>query len=266
VQSCLYKGSVRHRRRDPAAHEFRYRLCLLYLDLAELPDALDGHWFWSARRPALARWHRRDHHGDQAIPLDEAIRTLVESRSGRRPEGPVRLLTSPRYFGFGFNPVSFYYCFEPGGSELAAIVAEINNTPWGEQHCYVLPAAANEGTATKLRFRFGKDFHVSPFLPMDMDYDWRFSLPAERMLVHLENWRDGHLAFDATMTLEREPLGSAPLARALLDYPFMTGKVVGSIYWQALRLWLKRAPFFTHPDKTGAGHRARGGRIEGSHT
>jgi DUF1365 family protein len=264
VQSCLYRGWVRHRRLESAQHEFRYRLCLLYLDLEELPGALDGYWLWSARRPAPVRWHRADHHGEAGKPLDGSIRDLVEARGGRRPRGPIRLLTQPRYFGYGFNPVSFYYCYEEDGSTLEAIVAEINNTPWGEQHCYVLPARANAGTARKLRFRFGKDFHVSPFLPMDMDYDWRFTTPHERLLVHMENWRDERLAFDATMTLEREPLGSAALARALLAYPFMTGKVAGAIYWQALRLWLKRVPFFTHPEKTGAGHRARAGRIEGT--
>jgi DUF1365 family protein len=180
-----------------------------------------------------------------------------------RPAGPIRLLTHPRYFGYGFNPVSFYYCYEADGETLAAIVAEINNTPWGEQHCYVLPARASHGTADhKLRFQFGKDFHVSPFLPMDMDYDWRFAPPGDRLLVHMENWQDGEALFDATMTLERAPITAGSLAACLATYPLMTGKVAFAIYWQALRLWLKRTPFFTHPDKTGAGHRTHAGRIE----
>jgi len=235
---------------------------MLYLDLAELPQALEGYWFWSARRTALARWHREDHHGDATEALDLSIRSLVESRGAARPEGPIRLLTHPRYFGYGFNPVSFYYCFDASDTRVEAIVAEINNTPWGEQHCYVLPATASSGTPEKLRFHFGKDFHVSPFLPMDMDYDWRFAAPGERLLVHMENWREDRPVFDATLSLEREPLGSRALAGALAGYPFMTAKVAGAIYWQALRLWLKRTPFFAHPDKTGAGHRSLEGRIE----
>ena len=120
----------------------------------------------------------------------------------RRPGGAVRLLTHLRYAGYSFNPVSFYYCHAADGA-LHSIVAEITNTPWGERHCYVLPASGNEGTPSKMRFRFGKDFHVSPFLPMDMNYDWRFSPPASRLLVHMESWRDGEHVFDATMTLDR---------------------------------------------------------------
>jgi DUF1365 family protein len=238
---------------------------MLYLDLAELPTVFDRRWLWSTSAPALARWKRADHHGDADEPLDASIRKLVESRCGLRPQGPIRLLTHPRYFGYGFNPVSFYYCYEADGETLAAIVAEINNTPWGEQHCYVLPARASTGTADhKLRFEFGKDFHVSPFLPMDMDYDWRFNAPDEHLLVHMENWREGRQLFDATLTLEREPITAASLASALVAYPLMTSRVACAIYWQALRLWLKRTPFLTHPDRTGAGHRLRAGRIEGT--
>ena len=235
---------------------------MLYLDLAELPQVFDGYWLWSARRPAVARWHREDHYGDRSEPLDQSIRALVSSHAGRRPDGPIRLLTNPHYFGYGFNPVSFYYCFDAADRRVEAVVAEINNTPWGEQHCYVLPATSNRGTPEKLRFQFGKDFHVSPFLPMDMEYDWRFSTPGEHLLVHMENWREDNAVFDATLSLEREPICSRSLAGALAGYPFMTAKVAGAIYWQAFRLWLRRTPFFTHPDKTGAGHRRFEGRIE----
>jgi DUF1365 family protein len=97
---------------------------------------------------------------------------------------------------------------------------------------------------------------------MDMAYDWRFTQPGPRLLVHMENWRDDSLQFDATMNLERRPLDGQALAGALLAYPLLPFKVSAAIYWQALRLWLKRVPFHTHPDQTGAGHRRLGGRIE----
>ena len=262
MQSCLYAGWVRHRRNAPVPHAFRYRMCLLYLDLDEVPQALDGRWFWSARRRALARWHRADHMGDPSRSLADEVRDLVQARTGRRPAGPIRLLTAPRVLGYGFNPVSFYYCYDADGHGLEAIVAEINNTPWGERHCYVLARDANRGTPERLHFEFGKDFHVSPFLPMDQRYDWRFTRPGDTLAVHMENRREDRRVFDATMTLRRQPITGPALAASLARHPLVTFKVTAAIYWQALRLWLKRVPFHTHPDLTGAGHRHRGGRVE----
>jgi hypothetical protein len=254
LASALYTGIVRHRRFVPRPHSFRYRVFMLYLDLGELDRAFRGRWLWSAHRPNLVRFDRRDHVGPAEEPLDASVRRLVAEHTGFRPDGPIRLLTHPRYFGFCFNPVSFYYCFDADDRRLETIVAEIHNTPWGERHCYVLPAGE---PARHHRFRFRKAFHVSPFLAMDYDYDWRFTPPGERLAVHMRNERDGERDFDASLSLERRPLDGPNMARALANHPFMTGKVIAAIYWQALRLWLKGTPFHPHPDKrtdsTGAG-------------
>jgi len=249
LQSCLYTGWVRHRRFEPAENRFAYRIFMSYLDLAELPELFDRYWLWSARRGAPAWFRRADFHGDSSRPLDEAVRDLVAGRTGARPTGPIRLLTHLRYFGYSFNPVSFYYCFDPSGRDVQAIVAEITNTPWKERHAYVLPVADSSDGGAAWRFRFEKQFHVSPFMPMDMRYDWRFSRPANGLHVHMENWRDGRSAFDATLSLKREELGSASLARALMSFPLITAQVTTLIHWQALKLWAKRTPCFTHPKK-----------------
>jgi len=175
------------------------------------------------------------------------VRDLVTMRTGARPTGPIRLLTHLRFFGYSFNPVSFYYCFDEADSRVETIVAEITNTPWKERHAYVLPVTSSEPSEVAWRFRFEKQFHVSPFMPMDMRYDWRFSAPGNGLYVHMENWRDGRSAFDATLSLKREEIGSASLARALTGFPLITTQVTSLIYWQALKLWWKGTPFVAHP-------------------
>jgi len=240
MQSCLYLGSLRHRRYAPRPHAFRYRLFMTYLDLAELDEVFRGRWLWSTRRPALAWMRRADYLGDARLPLDEAVRRRVEHETGERPQGPIRLLTHLRTLGLAFNPVSFYYCFDERGERVDTVVAEITNTPWNERHAYVLKGYG-------LRFRFAKAFHVSPFMPMGIEYDWRFTTPGGRLAVHMQNHREGRRVFDATLALERREIGAGSLAAVLARFPLMTFQVLGAIYWQALRLALLRTPFYSHP-------------------
>jgi hypothetical protein len=240
-RSCLYEGIVRHRRFSPVAHEFSYRIYLAYLDLDD--PGLDRLWpLGGERLPALA-WHRRaDYLGGGEGSLADAVRDLVARELGRRPAGPLGLCTHLRQLGTFMNPVSFFYCHDAGGA-LDAIVAEVSNTPWDERHRYVLDARAG------LRFRFPKAFHVSPFLDMGLVYDWRFTAPGEKLGVHMACHEGDKKVFDASLTLARVPLTRRSLAAALVRFPAMSARVLLAIYWQALRLWIKGAPFFSHPTK-----------------
>lgn len=216
---------------------------MVYLDLDELDEVFEGRLLWSTRRPAVAWFRRADYLGRPDRPLQDEVRDTVAASGRARPGGPVRMLTHLRYFGYAQNPVTFYYCFSADDQEqVEAVVAEITNTPWGERHAYVL--GAPDGTAEE---RFTKAFHVSPFMPMDQEYRWRFSSPGAELAVDMESVEDGRRVFDATLRMSRRPITGRSLAGALARHPWMTARVVTAIYAQAFRLWVKRTPVFDHP-------------------
>ena len=245
--SCIYEGWVRHRRLGAIAHELRAKLFMLYVDLGELPELFDSFGVASARRRALAEFRRSDHLGDPRRPLAEEILERVTARTGERPSGPIRLLTNLRYLGHCFNPVSFYYCFDTEGTRVQTIVAEVTNTPWGERHAYVLSPDDRRPGASIMRGRFGKEFHVSPFMGMDHTYVWRMTEPAERLIVHIDSEQDERIVFDATLSLARRELTPARLSVLLARHPLLTARIVRQIYANGLRLWLKGARYFPNP-------------------
>jgi DUF1365 family protein len=221
MSSAMYEGTVRHRRFADRGNEFTHTVALAYLDLDEpLPSG------------RLVRFERSDYLGDPRQPLTEAVRDLVQQRTGDRPTGPIRLLTQLRTFGICFNPVSFYYCF---GDGLEAVVADVTNTPWGERHAYVV-----SGDGRVIKGDSEKLLHVSPFMGMDHRYEWRVADPGETLSVHIESTRDGALAFDATLSMQRRPFSPRKLALANV-------RVLALIYGHALGLKLKGVKVHPHP-------------------
>ena len=257
LNSAVYEGMVRHWRLAPRRHAFGYRIAQLCLDLDELERVFSGRWLWSLGQRNLAEFRRSDYLPPESLPLAEAARELVERRTGVRPGGAVRLLAHVRYAGYVFNPVSFYYCHDTGGA-LQAVIADITNTPWNERHAYVLPVSGAEPRGALWQWDFEKAFHVSPFLPLERSYRWRFSAPGERLRVHMSVRRGERPELEASLDLWRRPLTGANLARILWRYPLMSTQVIGAIYWQALRLWLKRTPTHEHPHRLHRQQRHRG--------
>lgn len=255
MHSALYSGWVQHRRFSPRAHAFRYRMGLLYLDLDERervlalsPLAGAGAWmpFSIRERDYLPQFT------GQGMPLIDAVRQRVGEALGQVPQGRICLLTQPRSWGLAFNPVSLFYCHDRD-DRLQAILCEVSNTPWRERYHYVLPAAGNE----RHQVRVDKAFHVSPFLPRELEYRMSFSPVGQRLGIHMADWQGEHKVFDASLSLTREALDRAALHRYLLRFPWMTGKTLAAIYWQALRLLFKRLPLHPHqatPDSFRVAH------------
>ncbi len=240
--SCIYVGTIRHRRLAPT-REFRHRLALAYVDLAELPSLLDGRLL--GRGPGLLRFRRRDYLRPASVPLNVAVSDRVQQLSGSRPRGPIRMLTQLRSLGLCFNPITFYYCFSAGGDELESILAEVTNTPWGERHSYLL--ADRDPRSAVLQGSFAKELHVSPFMGMDHRYDARATPPAGTVSVHIESRCDGTPVFDATLAMERRELTRATVARVTARHPVATARVLALIYGHAVGLKLAGAPVYRHP-------------------
>jgi DUF1365 family protein len=243
--SALYRGTIRHRRFTDGAREFTHGLALAYIDLDELPRLLGGALV--RERPGIVRFRRDDYFGDPATSLADAVRAAAEERTGSRPAGPVRVLTHLRSFGHCFNPVSFYYCFDPAGERVEAVLAEVTNTPWGERHLYALPGNAG-GKGGLVRGSSDKLLHVSPFMGMDHRYEWKVAPPAGTLSVHIESHRGGELAFDATLGMRRRELTPRSLAAATARYPVATARVLALIYAHALRIRLARTRYYPHPE------------------
>jgi DUF1365 family protein len=226
---------------------------MLYLDLAEQPQVLGLSWLAGHSRWGAFTFRETDylpHATRHGITLSDAVRQRVEQALGHAPQGRICLLTQPRSWGLSFNPISLFYCFESDGS-LAAILCEISNTPWRERYHDVLPTHASGES----RHRVAKSFHVSPFLPRDLEYRMRFSAPDQKLHVNMQDWQGEQKIFEADLGLERIELTRQSLHRHLLEFPWITGKTLLGIYWQALRLLLKRLPLFSHEAANGE-HRA----------
>ena len=248
TQSALCVGEVTHLRKHPQRHFLRQSLAMTLLDLSQL-ELLQQLPFWSAKHPALVRFRRDDYLQPEIADLSQAVQQQLQTAGiTPAPNGKIYLLTQLRSWGYSFNPVSFYFCYDQQ-QNLYAIVAEITNTPWLERHAYVLEVDPKSDPAKGLEFKFAKVFHVSPFMPMTIDYHWRFKLRQDKISVSMNLVKQDQVIFNANMQLEQRPLTKRTALQSCFQFPMQCARSVLNIYWHALILWWKKTPYFRHPHK-----------------
>lgn len=236
LRSALFEGEVVHQRFAPRRHRLRYGVFQMLFDLDEIPDMDRRLRLFSHNRFNALSFHDSDHGDGDGTPLRAYVERILAEADVRLEGGRIALLCMPRILGHVFNPLSVYYCHHADG-RLAAMIYEVNNT-FGQRHTYLIPAGAGDGRT--VRQACDKDFYVSPFMDMDMRYEFRLAEPGATVATAI-NGRgpDGGLLIFASFTGERRELTDAALARALAAHPFMTLGVVAAIHWEALKLVLK---------------------------
>ena len=241
LRSALYAGTVTHRRVRPRPHRLRYRVFWMLLDLDEIDRLPRRLRLFSHNRFNAVSFFDADH-GDGSGRL---LRDQVEGHlraAGLAPDGgAIRLFCMPRIFGYGFNPLSVYFCYQRDGS-LAAILYEVHNT-FHERHSYLIPVDRDAGVAgapgAVIEQHCRKGFYVSPFMDMDMSYAFRVAVPDQRVMVAIRAADNDGLLLAAALRGERIALTDLALLRALATHPLLTLKVIGAIHWHALRMVLK---------------------------
>lgn len=233
--SGVYVGSVVHTRLRPVRHRLRYRIMMLLLDLDEVAVLSERLWLFSAERFNLFAFFTRDHLDGSTVSLRSQVEAQL-SRAGIAIDGgPIRLLCMPRTLGAVFNPLSVFFCHAADGG-LRAVLYEVNNT-FGQRHSYLIPVA--DADQPVHRQRCAKQFYVSPFMEMAMQYHFRVVAPDRRVAIGIEAHDATGPVLSASFAGRRRPLSDAVLLRGLLRHPAMAVQVLGAIHWEALKLWRK---------------------------
>jgi DUF1365 family protein len=245
-ESQILSGTVRHRRFMPKRHQFSYKLLMFCFDIGDLSASFKDMKEVSIEKFNWFSFRRKDYLSHPEIPLDEYARQLVAAKFNTYPKGKIYLLTQLSCLGYCFNPISLYFIFDETNQHLAYLIIEVTNTPWGEKHNYVLESSTEQKNGV-YRYQFRKELHVSPFMAMNYNYHFNLKLTERDIIVHMENHVDSKKDFDATLMLKTSPQKTRSFKSVLRHYPLITYKVAAAIYWQALKLWMKGVPFYSHP-------------------
>ena len=242
----LYPGEVMHARLKPFGHRFTYRVFSLLVDIDRLAELDRMTWLLRVNRPGLASFHESDHVETPGETLRAfADRQLTEAGVKKSP-ARVLLLAYPRIFGYVFNPISVYFCYDDNDALIALIYA-VRNT-FGARHIYVSPIRPGELGPSGVRQTQAKLFHVSPFIGMDTRYHFRILPPGRRVRLRIHETENGEPLLSATFAGAACPLTTPDLGACLIKFPLMTLKIIVGIHWEALKLWMKGERFHPSPE------------------
>jgi DUF1365 family protein len=257
VNSCLYECHVLHHRFSPKTHRFAYRIFMFALDLDELDLLHRRLRLFSVNRANIFNFSERDFlptnepvfngssesPGEQKPKIENLKSRITAHLAGRGIDlagGRILLVTLPRVFGYLFNPVSFYFCYDRAGRPVASL-AEVTNT-FKEMKPFVLGPGTESGGTFSLRLP--KYFYVSPFTDLDVAFDFKLRVPGEKLAVQIDDYDAGRCTLTSALTGTRQPLTDGRLAWFSLKYPLITLRIIALIHWHALRLYLKNVPWF----------------------
>lgn len=258
LSNALVKGWVRHRRYKPKAHQFEYKMTWTLLDLDKAEQLFQKSRLWGIEKANIVSYRQADFHqnnrsADCSLPSPLATKQNVldsiQRHKGEEFNGKVFMLSHLRNYGYNFNSVCFYLCYDHQ-DKLKYIISEITNTPWGERHSYIFDCEKDNDSERDavMQFNFSKAFHVSPFIKMDMHYRWSFKVTAKNLRVHMVLiTSEGQKYFDTTFTAELIPLTHKTMRQYAFRHALQPHKMSFLIYWQALKLWLKRLKVYDHP-------------------
>lgn len=249
LSSAVYEGTITHTRHDDIRHYFTYKIFMMYLDLSETAILEKLHPLWSfSGKKNLFYFRRRDYLDQKNSSLLDSIKNLIKKKGFSNQVSHVNMITHMRYMGYCYNPVTFYLVYKEKGDDVPLfIIVDINNTPWNERYPYVLKL--NDSDKFPVRFNLKKVFHVSPFYPMDLEYDWTFDFQKDKIEINMDTYKQGNRCFNAHLNLKRTELNKQVMTRLFFKYPCVTAKTMLAIYWQASKLFFKKATFYTHPKK-----------------
>lgn len=249
--SRIYLGSINHRRLSPKYHSFKYSLYMLALDPLEMEKRHTPSWLFGFSKFHPLGFVEKDYIRSELGSLEQRIRNKVTELDNNIQISRILMLVQVRCFGIYFSPANFYFCYDQN-ENCTHMLAEVSNTPWNERHYYLVDLQKKSDKTNE------KYFQVSPFMDLNMSYFWQVKPPSndtDKLVVNIENKRKNLQSgkmdklFDVSLTLYKKDFTNVSLLGIWLQLPIMTIKVFFSIYWQALKLFIKGIPFIGYQKK-----------------